>query len=130
MPAQSLRRRSRWTRQWLGLLLAMSVVLVLACTYRWCWRLDFAVYDASLPRHTAPSDVVIVAIDDASIESIGRWPWRRAVHATLLERLRAMGARIVALDILMTEADQDDALLASAMRQGLPTVLPLMVRFP
>jgi len=130
MPAPSLRRRSRWTRQWLGLLLAMSVVLVLACTYRWCWRLDFAVYDASLPRHPAPSDVVIVAIDDASIESIGRWPWRRAVHATLLERLRAMGARIVALDILMTEADQDDALLASAMRQGLPTVLPLMVRFP
>jgi len=40
-----------------------------------------------------------------------------------------MGARIVALDVLMTEADQDDALLASAMRQGLPTVLPLMVRF-
>jgi PAS domain S-box-containing protein len=111
-------------------LLAMSVVLVLACTYRWCWRLDFAVYDASLPSRPAPSDVVIVAIDDASIESIGRWPWRRAVHATLLERLRAMGARIVALDILMTEADQDDALLASAMRQGLPTVLPLMVRFP
>ena len=130
MPTQSLRRRSRWTRQWLGLLLAMSVVLVLACTYRWCWRLDFAVYDASLPSRPAPADVVIVAIDDASIESIGRWPWRRAVHATLLERLRAMGARIVALDILMTEADQDDALLASAMRQGLPTVLPLMVRFP
>jgi CHASE2 domain-containing sensor protein/signal transduction histidine kinase len=130
MPTQSLRRRSRWTRQWLGLLLAMSVVLVLACAYRWCWRLDFAVYDASLPRRPAPSDVVIVAIDDASIESIGRWPWRRAVHATLLERLRAMGARIVALDILMTEADQDDALLASAMRQGLPTVLPLMVSFP
>jgi PAS domain S-box-containing protein len=130
MPAQSLRRRSRWTRQWLGLLLAMSVILVLACTYRWCWRLDFAVYDASLPSRPAPSDVVIVAIDDASIESIGRWPWRRAVHATLLERLHAMGARIVALDILMTEADQDDALLASAMRQGLPTVLPLMVRFP
>jgi CHASE2 domain-containing sensor protein/signal transduction histidine kinase len=130
MPAQALRRRSRWTRQWLGLLLAMSVVLVLACTYRWFWRLDFAVYDASLPSRPASPDVVIVAIDDASIESIGRWPWRRAVHATLLERLRALGARIVALDILMTEADQDDALLASAMRQGLPTVLPLMVRFP
>jgi hypothetical protein len=41
----------------LGLLLAMSVVLVLACTYRWCWRLDFAVYDASLPSRPAPSDV-------------------------------------------------------------------------
>jgi CHASE2 domain-containing sensor protein/anti-sigma regulatory factor (Ser/Thr protein kinase) len=112
----------------------MSVVVVLACTYRWFWRLDFAVYDASLPTRAAPSDVVIVAIDDASIESIGRWPWRRVIHATLLERLRAMGARVVALDILMTEADptspEDDAHLASAMSQGLPVVLPLMVRFP
>jgi CHASE2 domain-containing sensor protein/nitrogen-specific signal transduction histidine kinase len=112
----------------------MSVVVALACTYRWFWRLDFAVYDASLPTRPAPSDVVIVAIDDASVESIGRWPWRRVIHATLLERLRAMGARIVALDILLTEPDptspEDDAQLASAMSQGLPVVLPLMVRFP
>jgi CHASE2 domain-containing sensor protein/signal transduction histidine kinase len=129
MPAPSLRGRSPWTRQWLGLLAVISLVLVFACIYRWFWRLDYSVYDASLPRRPAPTDIVIVAIDDASIESIGRWPWRRAVHAALLERLRAMGARIVALDVLMTEADQDDALLASAMRQGLPTVLPLMVRF-
>ena len=127
-------RRSAWTRQWLGLLAVMSVVIALACSYRWFWRLDFAVYDASLPPRAAPSDVVIVAIDDASIESIGRWPWRRVIHATLLERLRAMGARIVALDILLTEPDpnspEEDALLASAMKQGLPVVLPLMVRFP
>jgi CHASE2 domain-containing sensor protein/signal transduction histidine kinase len=129
MSAPSLRGRSPWTRQWLGLLAVISLVLVFACSYRWFWRLDYSVYDASLPRRPAPSDIVIVAIDDASIESIGRWPWRRAVHAALLERLRSMGARIVALDVLMTEADQDDALLASAMRQGLPTVLPLMVRF-
>jgi CHASE2 domain-containing sensor protein/signal transduction histidine kinase len=129
MPAPSLRGRSPWTRQWLGLLAVISLVLVFACIYRWFWRLDYSVYDASLPRRPAPTDIVIVAIDDASIESIGRWPWRRAVHAALLERLRTMGARIVALDVLMTEADQDDALLASAMRQGLPTVLPSMVRF-
>jgi CHASE2 domain-containing sensor protein/signal transduction histidine kinase len=129
MSAPSLRGRSPWTRQWLGLLAAISLVLVFACIYRWFWRLDYSVYDASLPRRPAPSDIVIVAIDDPSIESIGRWPWRRAIHAALLERLRTMGARIVALDVLMTEADQDDALLASAMRQGLPTVLPLMVRF-
>jgi CHASE2 domain-containing sensor protein len=129
MPAPSLRGRSPWTRQWLGLLAVISLVLVFACIYRWFWRLDYSVYDASLPRRPAPTDIVIVAIDDASIESIGRWPWRRAVHAALLERLRTMGARIVALDVLMTEADQDDALLASSMRQGLPTVLPLMVRF-
>lgn len=129
MPPPSLRGRSLWTRQWLGLLAAISLVLVFACIDRWFWRLDYSVYDASLPRRPAPSDIVIVAIDDPSIESIGRWPWRRAVHAALLERLRSMGARIVALDVLMTESDQDDALFASAMRQGLPTVLPLMVRF-
>ncbi|MCH2000164.1 CHASE2 domain-containing protein, partial [Achromobacter xylosoxidans] len=32
-------------------------------------------------------DIVIVAIDDSSIDALGRWPWRRAVHAALLDRL-------------------------------------------
>ena len=52
----------------------------------WLWRADRLVYDTGLSLWTRPppDEVVIVAIDDASIEAIGRWPWRRSVHATLL----------------------------------------------
>ena len=78
-----------------------------------------------------PDDIVIVAIDDASLQQLGRWPWRRSLHAALLDRLHAAGARAVALDVVFTEPDsaqpQDDVALAAAMTQGTPIALPLIV---
>jgi CHASE2 domain-containing sensor protein len=44
-------------------------------------------------------DLVIVSIDAASIEKLGEWPWARDVHATLIERLRADGASVIAWTI-------------------------------
>jgi PAS domain S-box-containing protein len=129
---------ARWrnpvVKQW-GLMLAALCLAVVACSLGGLfWRLDMSLYDAALPTGTAPTDVVIVAIDDASIAELGRWPWRRALHAALLDRLRAMGARAVALDLLLTEPDTEypegDAALAAAMKAGPPTVLPLLVEMP
>jgi CHASE2 domain-containing sensor protein len=71
---------------------------------------------------------VIVAIDDASIQAIGRWPWRRAVHATLLGRLAAARPRAVVLDLLLSEPDPDpeqDRVLARAMAGVAPVVVPV-----
>ena len=48
---------------------------------------------------TPASDVVIVAIDDASIARLGEWPWPRDVHASLINRLAADGARVVAFTV-------------------------------
>ena len=121
-------------RQWaglVGLLLVATAVLGITGVF---WRTDLSVYDAALPRGPAPADIVIVAIDDASIAQIGRWPWRRAIHAALLDRLRALGARAVGLDLLFTEPDtnspQDDSALAAALARGPPTILPLIVEMP
>lgn len=126
--------RIRASRQRLTFLLALllaATALYLADAF---WRTDLAIYDAGLPGGRAPSDVVIVAIDDPSIQQLGRWPWPRATHAALLDRLRAAGARAVALDILFTEPDpnspEGDAALAAAMSRGLPTVLPLLPDLP
>ena len=96
----------------------------------WLWRADRLVYDSGLSLWTRPpaDEVVIVAIDDASIEAIGRWPWRRSVHATLLERLAAAGPRAVVLDLVLSEPDPDprqDELLAAALRHAAPVVMPV-----
>jgi CHASE2 domain-containing sensor protein/two-component sensor histidine kinase len=111
-------------------LLCATALLYLSNVF---WRTDLAIFDSALASAPAPSDVVIVAVDDASIAALGRWPWSRAVHAALLDRLRAQGARAVALDILFTEPDpnspEGDVALARAMGQDLPTVLPLLPDF-
>ena len=51
-----------------------------------------------------------MAIDDDSIKRmeplVGRWPWPRLVHATLIDYLAAGGAKVIAYDILFAERDR------------------------
>ena len=64
-------------------------------------RINGLVQDTAswLHRPKASQDIVIVAIDDASIDAIGRWPWRRALHAGLLERISQAPPRAIGLDV-------------------------------
>jgi eukaryotic-like serine/threonine-protein kinase len=48
---------------------------------------------------TPAADVAIVAIDEASTAKLGEWPWPRDVHASLIARLTAAGARVVAFSV-------------------------------
>lgn len=94
-------------------------------------RLDSLLYGRimALTAHQPSDDVVIVALDDASITELGHWPWRRAVHARLLERLA--GARAVGLDLVLSDPNpaypDDDYVLARAISQHGRVVLPLVV---
>jgi CHASE2 domain-containing sensor protein len=52
----------------------------------------------------APSGVVVVAIDDRTFSDLGRqWPFPRNLHAQVIDRLRADGARAIAYDVQFTE---------------------------
>lgn len=108
----------------------MAFLAALLLLGGWTWRADRVVYDLglSLWRRAPPPDIVIVAIDDASVAAIGRWPWPRAVHSTLLERLAEARPRAIGLDLLLSEPDPDpaqDQLLARMARRAAPVVLPL-----
>ena len=70
-----------WKKDWfLGLV--VSLLLLFSANSQIIQGLERAAYDWGV-RATSqnPSDkVVVVAIDDASIRNIGRWPWSREVH--------------------------------------------------
>lgn len=53
--------------------------------------------------------VAILAIDDASIEREGRWPWPREKIGRLIENAVDAGAKIVAFDVVFSEADQNSS---------------------
>lgn len=47
-------------------------------------------------RVEPPRDIVIVAVDDASLQRVGNWPWPRSVMAEALDRITAGHPRAVA----------------------------------
>lgn len=120
----------RQGRAWWLVCIGLSALIWAACWWNWTWRLDQAVYDAAQStwqRPTSP-DIVIVAIDDASIQAIGRWPWKRAIHASVLQQIQSAQPRSVLMDLLLSEPDADpvqDAVLAEALRQSGKVILPV-----
>jgi adenylate cyclase len=68
----------------------------------------------------APSDVVVVEIDDVSFNELGEaWPFPRSLHAEAVDRLRRAGARVIAYDIQFTEPtrpEEDNALISAVDR--------------
>jgi len=97
-------------------------------------RVNHLVQDAGLRLISRPAhpDIVIVAIDDRSIAAIGRWPWRRALHAELIARVSAQDPRAIGVDVLFSEEEldypEDDVLLADAMARSGRVVLPMLQR--
>ena len=72
------------------------------------------------------SPVVVAAMDDDSMARIGKPPWRRMVHAKLVDKLTKAGASAIVFDVLFYEPDndrpQDDLAFARAIRKSKRTV--------
>jgi adenylate cyclase len=58
------------------------------------------------PRVKTARPVVIVDIDDKSLEKIGQWPWSRTLIADLVTNLTRLGAVVIAFDVIFAESDR------------------------
>lgn len=61
--------------------------------------------------------LVLIAIDDQSLQQLGRFPWSRSRYVTLLDQLSANPSSIVVFDLLWSESSPEDAELAAAIQQ-------------
>lgn len=50
--------------------------------------------------------IVIVDIDEKSLDALGQWPWSRDIMANLIEKCSINGAGIIGLDIVFAEFDR------------------------
>ena len=111
------------------LLATLTVAGSLPGTSQFLERLNHLVYDITLPLQSSEfsDDIVVVAIDDNSLEELGRWPWNRTRHAELINALTELNARVIGMDILFSEPQSDDPQadiqLAQAMEKNRHTVL-------
>jgi CHASE2 domain-containing sensor protein len=106
-------------------------VLVILLASGATMRMDNALYDLHQRfwDYAPDGDVVIVAIDSKSLDALGRFPWSRAVHARLIDRLHAAGVRGIGLDVVTASGEaghpENDALLAQAIHRAGNVVMPV-----
>jgi CHASE2 domain-containing sensor protein/signal transduction histidine kinase len=116
-----------------ALLAAASFVLVGFCVVNHVTRrADNLIYDGLQRVDGRPADpaIVVVAIDDRSVQGLGRWPWSRAQQAAVLNRLAQYRPKAVAFDVLLTEPAAGDDQLAAALSAAHPVFLPVLVEAP
>lgn len=81
---------------------------------------SFDLYHQSKPRELTRLPVVILDVDDRSIEEIGQWPWPRSQIADLVHRATAHGAVAIGFDIIFSEPDRLSPAQIAADNPGMP----------
>jgi len=119
-------------REWL-ILSGFLVVLSLALNH---WsvlrRADLLFFDAVAPllQRPAAKKIVLIAIDDATLNALGGWPLRRSIYAEVLDRLTDADVAAVALDVAMTQKGRiepgGDERLVDAMKRNGRVVTPVL----
>jgi adenylate cyclase len=106
---------------------ALALIAVLNQT-RLAQQLEYVTVNARF-QSRAPFDppadprLILVGIDQQSLDLLGRWPWPRTVEAVFLNTAAQLNPRIVTFDVLFTEksstdpANHDDDTFADAAGQ-------------
>jgi len=108
---------------WLGISLILSALFLADLFPSVRARLS----DMLLPTIRPSGHIILVKIDDASLNKIGQWPWPRAVFAQFLKQLD--GAAAVGIDVGFREPSHagsvDDAAFVAALAEApFPIILP------
>jgi adenylate cyclase len=106
-------RRPSKRAAWVALAVASALLGLLLSETRFLQTLELKTLDLRFrllgDQGVASSDIVLVAIDDASLKTlepaVGRWPWPRDTHSVLISYLERARARLVVFDLLFLERD-------------------------
>ncbi len=98
-------------KDWLIALLLTILVIAMNRGSGFLQSLERVAYDTGVRlTYRNPSttdDIAIIAIDEPSIEQLGRWPWSRGLEARMVEKLAHAHAKAVGLQIFLSEPQTD-----------------------
>lgn len=120
--------KSRLIGEWLALFAAMLALLVFSHQRGWLERFDLILLDFEAQINTPAIDpaIILIEIDDPSLDEVGAWPWSRATHGELINKLSSYGPRAIAYDVLLVEPSDEasDRALSMALETSGKVILP------
>ena len=87
------------------------VILIFNIDSNFKKRIGFLNYDffqSLFEEDFSTDEVVIVDIDEKSIEKLGQFPWRRDIYSNILSNLKSAGASVIDFDIFFSEDDKQN----------------------
>ncbi len=100
-----------WRSDWfVGLVITMLFLIFMNSNFIQSIERDAYDFGVQSSSRTPSEKIAIIAIDDESIENIGRWPWSRDIHASMLNILQQSGAKAIGQTVLFTEPQLDPGL--------------------
>ncbi len=88
-------------------------------------------YQRMSPRERRSAPVVIVAVDEASLNRLGQWPWPRNLVARLFDRIAAERPAAIGVDILFPEPDRlSPEWLAPSVSNADPKLAERLAKLP
>ena len=100
-----------WKTDWfLGVVI--SLLFLFSAQSDLIQSLERKAYDVgvSATDRTPSPRIAIIAIDQQSIDNIGRWPWPRDVHARMIDKLAQAQSKVVGTTIFFAEPQIDPGL--------------------
>jgi len=100
-----------------GLFLGLGIMILFLglwfVRFQFVDTLELKYYDVMMKLRGAPdaeSDIVMVDIDEDSIEKLGRWPWPRSLLSKGILKINEGKPKVIGLNLLLTEAEVSEGL--------------------
>lgn len=126
--------RRRGLRIWWRLLGTVGLALVFAALAALGASASFMVgfreraADSVYPRGELDPSVIVVGIDDKSLDEVGLpWPWPRELQAELLGKVKAGDPRVAVVDLVYAPPAEGDEALAETIGESPMTVVAMLV---
>jgi adenylate cyclase len=118
-------RKQRRQRKHIAIALGVGAILVLLVYFVQPFATINRWFTDQLFLDTTPSaDIVIVAVDDKSLQEYGGWPWRdRSLHASAVNNLKEAGAAAIGFDVLFADEYDNAPVFAEALKKAGNVVL-------
>jgi len=96
--------------------ISISVIVALLMTAGFLDTWEAKISDALYSPSTTLDEIVIITIDDESLQALGQWPWPRDYFATIIDYLNL--SSVIGIDVSFFESTDKDSILADSFNSS------------